>query len=89
MKTTATIVIRGRVGDHELHPGPWQEGLADMLATNAPAIAFKRSDGEIKHARMVAGTARLSADSSMLWVDVEIEDDDDQAGPPHGSLGAV
>lgn len=86
MKTTATIAIRGRVGDHELLPGPWLEGLNDSLQSSTPAIAFRRSDGEIKHARMIAGTATLNEDSTLLHVDVEIDDHDDAATPPHGGL---
>lgn len=87
MRTTATIAIRGRVGDHELLPGPWLEGLFDSLQAATPAIAFTRSDGQIKHARMVAGTAKLNDDSTLLHVDVEIDDQDDAATPPHGGLG--
>lgn len=87
MRTTATIAIRGRVGDYELVPGPWLEGLNDSLAGATPSIAFLRDDGAIKHAQMVAGSAKLNADSTLLHVDVDIDDADLETPPPHGGLG--
>jgi len=85
MRTKATIAVRGRVGDHELLPGPWLEGLQDSLAgAGAIAIAFRREDGAIKHATMIAGSVTLNADSTLLHVDIDIEDEDDVAPAPGG-----
>jgi hypothetical protein len=83
MKATATIVVRGRVGRHELLPGPWIDGLADSLqGAGAIAVAYKRDDGSIAHAKMIPGT--LDSNEGAVTIDVELDDGDQDVQPaPH------
>jgi hypothetical protein len=89
MKVNTTIVVRGRVGEQELAPGPWLDGIADSLSMGQPAIAFKRSDGTIAHGKLVEGSATVNAATAMIHCEVEIDEDDVVQAPPHGSLGAL